>query len=258
MTNDNESLRDGRTAAWVNAGGYIVGSILYVLVSFNVLAALPKYADYNTDAHVAANMHLYFNYLHDTYWTTYISSLAFFVGGVALIPLGLALRHLYGNTGFRQTLMSLWFTAGSVLFSASILIGIGRVHYMATTDWTKAAPAALIGTGQASAVLQQAEAWLSVAFFLAVGAAMFRAARFMLVDDRLPRRLGQLGITVGVVYWVGVVVTVVDPLSFLFPYVVLVGGSILAPIWAIWLGVALGRLARAGVKETATRTAPAT
>ena len=37
-------------------------------------------------------------------------------------------------------------------------------------------------------------------------------------------------------------VSLVDSLGFLFPYIVLVGGSILAPMWAIWLGLAAGRL----------------
>ena len=248
----NNHTGDLRRNAWTNGGAYIVGSVLFLLVSFNVVGVVPKYADGSTDAIAAANFHLYFNYLHDTYWINFASSLAFLVGALTLIPVGLGLRHLYGTSGYWQTLMSLSFTTGAVFFAVELLMGIGRFHFIATTDWSKAAPATVIGAGMTSNMLQGVEGWIGLGFFLSVGAAMVHASRLILASDKLPRQLGQLGLMVAGFYAVGVLVSVVDPLGFLFPYFVLVGGSILAPIWAIWLGVAAGRLEQAGALEVAT------
>ena len=255
MNNHNGDLRRN---AWTNAGAYIVGSVLFLLVSFNIGGAVPKYADGSTDAIAAANFHLYFNYVHDTYWINFGSSLAFLVGALTLIRVGLGLRHLYGTTGFWQTLMSLSFTGGAIFFAVELLMGIGRIHFIATADWSKAAPATVISAGMTSNMLQQVEAWVGVGFFLSVSAAMVHASRLILAGDKLPRQLGQLGLAVAGLYGAGVVVTIVDPLGFLFPYIVLVGGSILAPIWAIWLGVAAGRLEQAGALDVATTPMPAT
>jgi hypothetical protein len=254
----NNHTGDLKRNAWTNGGAYIVGSVLFLLVSFNIVGAVPKYADGSTDAIAAANFHLYFNYIHDTYWINFGSSLAFLVGALTLLPLGLGLRHLYGTTGYWQTLMSLSFTGGAIFFAVEILMGIGRLHFIATTDWSKAGPATVIGAGITSNMLSQVEGWVGLGFFLSVGAAMVHASRLILADDKLPRRLGQLGLVVAGLYAVGFLVTIVDPLGFLFPYVVLVGGSILAPIWAIWLGVAAGRLEQAGALEVATTPMPTT
>jgi hypothetical protein len=85
-----------------------------------------------------------------------------------------------------------------------------------------------------------------VGFFLLVGISMIHASRLIMAGDKLPGRLGQLGLAVVGLYLAGILVSVLDPLSFLFPTFVLVGGSVLVPIWAIWLGVAAGRLQRQG------------
>jgi len=245
-----------RRAAWGNAGAYIVGSVLYLLVAFNAVGTVPKYADGSSDAIAAANFHLYFSFVHDTYGINFASSLEFVFGAMMLVPLGVGLRHLYGSNGYWQTLMAFVFAAGAVLFTTELLMSIGRIHFIASTDWSKASPASIIGAGMTSNLLAQVEGWIGVGFYIAVGFAMLHAAGLVMAGDKLPHRLGQLGMVVAVLYLALAVVSIVDPLSFLFQYIVLVGGAILAPAWAIWLGYAAGRLAPDAGPGGVVRPAP--
>jgi hypothetical protein len=87
-----------------------------------------------------------------------------------------------------------------------------------------------------------------VGFLFFTGTGIFMAGRLSLQRRVFPAGLARVGLLVGLVYWLGTAVNILaalaDPataltLTRVWQLIVLVGGAVLAPIWAIWLARSL-------------------
>jgi hypothetical protein len=87
-----------------------------------------------------------------------------------------------------------------------------------------------------------------VGFLFFAGTGIFLAGRLSLQRRVFPAGLARLGLLVGLVYSLGTAVNVLsalaDPataetLTRVWQLIVLIGGAVLAPIWAVWLARSL-------------------
>lgn len=131
------------------------------------------------------------------------------------------------------------FVGGALLGTASVLLQIGQTgaEFNLSTHIT---PGALMSLGVIGAVWRAGAEWLLNGFFLLAGGGVFLASRLALQQGTLPRNWALLGIVVAVLNWLGFVAQLLGGV-LLFQLVILVGGGILAPLWAVWLGRELGR-----------------
>ena len=172
---------------------------------------------------------------------------ALLVGALALLPVGLTLRELFGR-GARQSVMLAWFVAGGLLAAGSVPVAIGDAvvaGLAAHTDprWTSGLFALFFIHEALEAV---AAALLGVASLL-LGLAVHRASQLARGLGVLPRGWARLGEGVAALYWavaLGQVARLFDfaPGVAIHHLAVLVGGVVVAPAWALWLARELGRV----------------
>jgi hypothetical protein len=228
----------GRAAAWLHAIGYVVASIIFVLIAFNITApaapTAPKMtADYAL-ALIASDQKAWAQVL--------VSNLFFVVAFFALIPVSRALREALGGDPPAQ-LAGVAIETGALLGMIGTLIGTSTQSSLLRVDDPDTAVAALTASAIAGNAL-----WLLVGFLFFAGTGIFLASRLSLQRQVFSAGLARLGLLVGLVYWLGTAVNVLaalsDPpmaetLARVWQLIVLVGGAVLAPIWAIWLARSL-------------------
>ncbi|MEA2460276.1 MAG: hypothetical protein QOH90_453, partial [Actinomycetota bacterium] len=228
--------RGGRTAAYVSAGCYVLASLIFILITKELLGPEDKGAAAGSSA--LQNLGAFFRFVHDRWPYDLIISVLFSVGILALIPLGISLRELAGRRTLRNDLMAATLTAGAVLGAASqMLILAGRD--LVAHEGVCACKNALLEMASLNAsrigIEEYGGKWLGLAFFVLVGIGVYLASldagRWLSFDSRWV----QLGMVVAGLYLVGVVASLFG-MQGLFELVVGIGGGILAPAWAFWLG----------------------
>jgi hypothetical protein len=228
----------GRAAAWLHAIGYVIASIIFVLIAFNITApAAPTATEMTGDyalALIANDQKAWPQLL--------VSNLIFLAAFFALIPLARALREALGDDPPAQ-FAGLTMEVGAILGLVSTLSAISTQSALLRVDDPDTAIAAIMANAVAGNT-----AWLLVGFLFFVGTGIFLVGRLSLQRRVFPAGLARLGLLVGLVYWLGTAVNVVaalaDPaaaetLTRAWQLIVLFGGAVLAPIWAIWLARSL-------------------
>jgi hypothetical protein len=228
----------GRAAAWLHAIGYIVASIIFVLVAFNITAPAAPTAPQMTVDHalaIIANDQIVYPQL-------LVSNLIFLAAFFALIPIARVLREALGDDA-RAQFASMAIEVGAILglvSTLSMLSSQSALHRV--TD-----PATAIAAVTANQVAGNTT-WLLVGFLFFTGTGIFMAGRLSLQRRVFPAGLARVGLLVGLVYWLGTAVNVLaalsDPatavtLTRVWQLIVLVGGAVIAPIWAVWLARSL-------------------
>lgn len=230
----------GRLYAWVHAVGYVVGSILFVLVAFNITTPAAPAAGAAATAEGAMAVQAF----QRAVWPQLvIYSLIYFVAFFALVPIAATLREALGGDPPAQ-LVSASIQTGAVLGIVGTLSTLGaRSASLRVTE-----PGAVLSGVVADSVAVNT-VWLLVGFLFLVGTGLFFAGRLGLRRGALPRGLAQFSIIVGAVYWfataVNVAASLTDPstaqlLTRIWQLTVLAGGAILAPTWAIAFARSLG------------------
>jgi hypothetical protein len=240
----------GRLYAWLSAEGFLVGSVLLLLLGLNVGVSAPGTL----------------GYYRTSTWLVVGGSLFLLVGMLALIAVGLALRELFGR-GARAELMAVAFLAGGLLGASSRLLVIpARLSAAGVADLAgngrgAIRPEALNSFLLTYSMVENTTNWLLYGWFLLTGLALYHAGRLAAEHGLLPRAWSRLGLASAV----GCGIVVLATLSTLLPNVPgasLVGrlsmvavGVVLIPAWSIWLGRELGaalkreRAAADGVTE---------
>jgi hypothetical protein len=228
----------GRASAWLHAIGYVVASIIFVLIAFNITTPAAPSAPKMTGDYALA---LIAN--DQKAWTqVLVSNLIFVVAFFALIPVSRALREALGDDPPAQ-LAGVAIEIGAILGMVSTLSATSTQSALLRVSDPDTAIAAVTASSVAGNTL-----WLLVGFLFFAGTGIFLASRLSLQRQVFSAGLARLGLLVGLVYWLGTAVNVLaalsDPataetLARVWQLIVLVGGAVLAPIWAIWLARSL-------------------
>jgi hypothetical protein len=248
-------LRIGRFFAWLAAIclalNLVVGLVFAGIGASEASNPPPESSENRVSSESAAD---YFVQQRAALGSEYPSQVLRFIGFLALIPVGRALREYFGREGGFQELCSLAFTIGGTFGAIQALLALGF------TVWTTALSRTATGDALVSLALAT-QVWSGVAtmllngFFVLVGAGLVLSAWLGLALQRMPARWLLIGVVAGLLFWlsaivqlvisgiiatsgVGVPTAAILSASQLLPELVL---SVLIPLWCYWLARELSR-----------------
>ena len=220
----------GRTFAWAYAGLFITGGVLVTIVSVGIPPTEPDLAKH-------------YSYIREIWPELYVSFLLFMAASLCLIPLGLALRELFGRD-IRSELVYASFLAAAMVGVLWMLFQLGSAQAVAR-DTAGATPQDLNIIGASSSIWSGAINWIQRGFLLFASLGTYWTGRIALRQRSLPGGLAWLSIGVAGLYWLGLASLVLRDLGI--PLRDAVGSSVvalvavLALVWAGWLGWVIGR-----------------
>jgi hypothetical protein len=220
----------GRTFAWAYAGLLITGGVLVTIVSVGIPPTQPDLAKH-------------YSYIREIWPELYISFLLFIAASLCLIPLGLALRELFGRD-IRSELVYASFLAAAIVGVLWMLVQLGSAQAVARDTAGATAPDLNV-ISASSSIWSGAINWIQRGFLLFASLGTFWTGRIALQQRSLPGGLAWLSVGVAGFYWLGLASLVLRDLGIPLPDAV--GSSVvalvavLALVWAGWLGWVLGR-----------------
>jgi hypothetical protein len=185
----------------------------------------------------------HYSYIREIWPELYISFLLFMAASLCLIPLGLALRELFGRD-VRSELLYASFLAAAIVGVLWMLFQLGSAQAIAR-DTAGATPQDLNTIGASSSIWSGAINWIQRGFLLLASLGTYWTGRIALRQRSLPGGLAWLSVGVAGFYWLGLASLVLRDLGIPLPDSV--GSSVvalvalLALVWAGWLGWVLGR-----------------
>ena len=220
----------GRTFAWAYAGLVITAGVLVMIVSVGIPPTEPDLAKH-------------YSYIREIWPELYISFLLFIAASLCLMPLGLALRELFGRD-IRSELLYASFFAAAMVGVLWMLVQLGSAQAIAR-DTAGATPQDLNVIGASSSIWSGAINWIQRGFLLFASLGTYWTGRIALHQRSLPGGLAWLSIGVAGFYWLGLASLLLRDLGIPLPDAV--GSSVvalvavLALVWAGWLGWVIGR-----------------
>jgi len=220
----------GRTFAWAFAGLVVTAGVLVTIVSVGIPPTEPDLAKH-------------YSYIREIWPELYISFLLFIAASLSLMPLGLALRELFGRD-IRSELLYASFLAAAIVGVLWMLVQLGSAQAVAR-DTAGATPQDLNVIGASSSIWSGAINWIQRGFLLFASLGTYGTGRIALHQRSLPGGLAWMSVGAAGLYWLGLASLVLRDLGISLPDAV--GSSIvalvavLALVWAGWLGWVVGR-----------------
>lgn len=245
LLRDPSWYRIGKWAAWVNAVCYLAAATLFLLVDLQVTWTPAEFA---ADEALLARLVGFFEAERDAWPQVLTYTLLFAIGFLALIPIGLALRDYLGRALATSQMIAASFLAAGVIGAMGQLTFAGGkdVILEASSEASSCAgcpsiEAILISLNSSLTTLEGIAEWVGLGFFLLAGSGILIASFAAFDQPAFSRRWIQLGMIVGLLYFVGIGADLLD-LNAVFQVVVGLGGGILAPAWAIWFALQLKKM----------------
>lgn len=231
----------GRIAAWVNAVCYFAAAVLFLLVDLEITWSR---AEFPSELSVIERLTRFFATEQDRWPQEIIYTLLFALGFLALIPIGLALRDVLGRNLATSQMVAASFLAGGVIGTINQLAFVGGKEEILDLsgrciDCPERAQV-LISLNSSLTMLDGVTRWVGLGFFLLAGFGILFSSFAAFDRPQFSQGWIRLGMTVGLLYFAGVVAAGLD-LDVIFEIIVGIGGGVLAPIWAAWLAVQLGK-----------------
>jgi hypothetical protein len=185
----------------------------------------------------------HYAYVRKIWPELYLSFLLLTGAFLSLIPLAVVLRQRFGG-GLRAELLYASFLGASILGVLWMLTQIGSAQVVAR-DTAGANPQTLAAIGSASSIWSGVINWLQRGFLLFAGLGSYWTGRAILDLGLLPRRLGWLSLILASFYGLGLLSLLMRDAGLPVPdaagSILIILGSLVATVWAIWLGWELGR-----------------
>ena len=250
----DRTLRDpawysvGKAAAWVNAVCYLVAAALFLLVDLEITWERADLSD--AEQPLIEKLITFFATEQDRWPQEVVYTVLFAIGFLALIPIGLALRDLLGRELAISQMIAASFLAAAVIGCVDQLAFIGGkdaiLEASRCVDCQEHVPI-LISLNSSLTTLDGIFRWVGGGFFLLAGSGVLFASFAALDQPAFSRGWIRLGMVVGLLYLAGIITSVIaDAFDVDAPFQIIVGlgGGLLAPIWAGWLAIQLGRADR--------------
>lgn len=227
---DRQWRRAGRAFAWAYGGLAIVGGILAAVVSSGIPPTEPDLAHH-------------YAYIRQIWPELYVSFLLLMAAFLALVPIGITLRELFGHS-LRSELFYASFLMAGTVGVLWMLVQIGSAQAV-SRDAAGANAQTLAAIAASSSVWSGTINWLQRGFLLFASLGTYWVGRAALDQRALPRGLAWLSLALAAFYGLGIVSLVLRDIGVPLPDVVgtllIAAGSLLATVWAAWLGWVLGR-----------------
>ncbi len=221
--------RTGRAFAWSYGGLAIVAGVLVTVVSIGIPS---------TD-----NLAVHYAYIRQIWPELYVSFLLFMAAFLCLVPIGLVLREFFGR-GIRSELLYASFLAAAIVGVLWMLAQAGSAQVV-SRDSAGLSPQELDILGRSSGIWSGVINWLQRGFLLFASLGTYWTGRIALQQRSLPAGLGWLSLVLAVFYWLGlanlVLLDLGASLSGELGSILIALGSLVALVWAAWLGWVIGR-----------------
>ena len=228
MTPDPSWHIVGRTSAWAYGGLAFAGGVLVTIVSVGIPPTEPDLARH-------------YSYVRGIWPELYISFLLFTGAFLSLIPLGVALREFFGRD-IRSELLYASFFAAAVVGVIWMLVQLGSAQ--AIVRDTAGSQADLSVIGASASIWSGAINWFQRGFLLFASLGTYWTGRIALQQRSMSRVLGWVSIGIAGFFWLGLANLVLRDLGISLPDAVgsaiIALGTLLALVWAGWLGWELG------------------
>src|SRR5438128_1777190 len=226
----------GRALAFIYAAGWFVGTWIFTLVSFAIIAPEPP---------DSADRVAHYAYERAVYPQLYLAVVCIVLAMLCFIGLGLVLRHFFPHDGPRQQLMAAAFAAAGMFGSLWLFLTLGLLQAVVYVS-QGASSQTLQTLTDASALIESPANWLQRAFLLLAGLGTFWSSRLALEQGQFPRGWARLGVVLAALYWLGLLSLLARDGALPVPdavggLLILLSGGIVAPIWGAWLGLRLPR-----------------
>ena len=222
-------MRSGRWFAWAYGALALIGGVLAAVAS----SGIPS-----TD-----NLAVHYAYVRKIWPELYVAFLLLIAAFLNLAPLGLVLRDRFGQ-GLRSELLYAAFLGAGLVGILWMLMQIGSAQAV-VRDSASADTPAMQAIGSASSIWSAVINWMERGFLIFAGISAYWTGRAALDQRILSRGLGWFSLVLAAFYWLGVAVLVVRDAGLALPNEVgslFIGvGSLIATVWAGWLGWELGR-----------------
>lgn len=219
----------GRISAWVYAAATLVGGVLVTVASIGIPS---------TD-----DLAKHYSYVRSVWPELYISFLLLMVAFVSLLPLGVVLREKFGRS-VRSELLYASFLAAAIVGLLWMLAQVGSAQAVERQSaGLSGADLKMVGT--ASGIWSGVINWLQRGFILFAGLGTWWTGRIALQQRSLPLGLVWISIVLAAIYFLGLANLVLFDLGVSFSNsigsLIVAVGSLIAFVWAAWLGWELGR-----------------
>jgi hypothetical protein len=238
--------------AWglVSGLAFIVATVAYLVEGLGLLGSSPRYAP--TSAGQLQDEAVYwvafFAYRHATLWDYLLRDGLYVVAYLGLLPLALAAN---AATGGRRAMVQIgtgFVLVGAVFGILNAVAFFVSVDFWRGTGWEQVPPALMDAIGRTADTLDRLSGWSGTASFLALALGLAYLGRACRTEAALPRWAGLVAY-VGVVVLGALVVldmAQLDGTDTLWKALALVIRVFVAPVFAIGLGLHLGRSPDAG------------
>jgi len=222
-------LRSGRWFAWGYGGLALIGGVLALVVS----SGIPSTDD----------LAVHYAYVRKIWPELYPAFLLLIAAFLNLAPLGLVLRARLGQ-GLRGELLYAAFLAAGLIGILWMLMQIGSAQAVVRATANVDAQG-LASIGYASGLWSGVINWMERGFLIFAGIGAYWTGRAALDQRVFSRGLGWMSLVLTAFYVLGFATLALRDAGFPLPDAVgsaLVGlGSLVASVWAGWLGWELGR-----------------
>ncbi len=226
---DVRSPLAGRWFAWAYGALWLVGGVGGAVVG----SGIPSTDD----------LAVHYAYVRKIWPELYVAFLLIMAAFVSLAPLGLVLRERFGRN-LRSELLYAAFLAAGIIGILWMLMQIGSAQAV-VRDTAGADAQSLASIGYASGIWSGVINWMERGFLLFAGVGAYWTGRATLDQRVFTRGLGWLSLVLAAFYFLGFAILLLRDAGFPLPDAIgsaLVGlGSLLATVWAGWLGWELGR-----------------
>jgi hypothetical protein len=231
----------GKVAAFVAALALVAASILQAAADLDLLAPAPVF--HRTSAGPAQDMANFFaavfDHGHRILWNIAIRDTLFPIAFLALIVLGLAVRHLVGAHRAGAQLMELAFLIGGIFATLDPLTYLAETAWWRHGGWSAHPAASMIAAGRASDAIDTLTRFYQVAGLSVLAVALFLLGRVLAEDGTLHRGLVALAYVLAGGLVVAVAASVAEA-DTLFDVALVAFGIVLGPLFLVWLGRSIG------------------
>lgn len=242
---DDRWARIGRNAGYLAGVSFIVGTVLYLLDALDVLGKGPEYHATNAgQLRDEANFWVaVFAHQRDIVWDIIARDTILPIALVALIVLGLAIRHLAGSERPEGHLMVTFLAVGGIFAIVADLTYLGAAEFWRIRGWSANPPEIMVAVGRVTEGIDSLTRWPEAAGFAVLALGALYLALLCRTSEALPA-WGAAVAAVTAALLVAIAIASVARWDTPYEILSLVLGVVLAPVLTIGLGRHLGSLGR--------------
>jgi len=165
--------RVGRWAGWLCAVAFVVATLAFLADALGLLGSAPPFSATGGGElqDQASFFRGQFSHQRQILWDIAIRTTLFFVGYVALVPFGMALRTLLGRARAQAGLMAQFLIIGGVLGALSQVATLAEINYW-HVSWDSTEPQVLLSYATSVGAIDTLGGWLGLAGELLLGAGL--------------------------------------------------------------------------------------